>query len=78
MPDLLDDFKVFLAERNIQPSMADWSRDRKWITSRLKQEIVTQARGVAAGDEVEMQRDPQIQAALESLRRDLVANAARQ
>jgi carboxyl-terminal processing protease len=75
-PDLLDDFKVFLAERNIQPNMADWSRDRNWITSRLKQEVVTQARGVAAGDEVEMQRDPQVQAALQALRRDPLANAA--
>ncbi|MGA8593527.1 MAG: S41 family peptidase [Bryobacteraceae bacterium] len=75
-PDLLDDFKVFLAERNIEPSAADWSRDRPWITSRLKQEIVTQARGVAAGDELEMRRDPQVQAALQALRTDLLANAA--
>jgi hypothetical protein len=32
----------------------------------LKQEIVTQAQGVAAGDEIEMQRDPQVQAALKA------------
>jgi carboxyl-terminal processing protease len=76
-PDLLDDFKVFLAERNIEPSAADWSRDRPWITSRLKQEIVTQARGVAAGDELEMRRDPQVQAALQALHSDLLANDSR-
>ena len=65
-PETLDDFKVFLAERNIQPNIADWSRDHNWISSRLQQEIVTQARGVAAGDEIEMGRDPQVKAALQA------------
>ncbi len=65
-----------LAERNIEPSAADWSRDRPWITSRLKQEIATQACGVAAGNELEMRRDPQVQVALQALRTDLLANAA--
>jgi carboxyl-terminal processing protease len=68
-PEILDDFKVFLSERNIQPSLADWSRDRAWISSRLQQEIVTQGKGVAAGDEIEMQRDPQVQAALQAAER---------
>jgi carboxyl-terminal processing protease len=71
---LLDDFKVFLAERNIQPNIADWSRDRGWITSRLKQEIVTQARGVAAGDEIEMQRDPQVRQALRAVEKSEIAS----
>jgi carboxyl-terminal processing protease len=74
-PDILDDFKVFLSQRNIQPSVADWSRDRTWITSRLKQEIITQAQGVAAGDEIEMQRDPQVQAALRSVQKASIAGA---
>ena len=26
-PDILDDFKVFLSQRNIQPDVADWSRN---------------------------------------------------
>jgi carboxyl-terminal processing protease len=38
-----------------------------WVRSRLKEEIVTQARGVDKGDEIEAQRDPQIQAALKAL-----------
>jgi hypothetical protein len=33
----------------------------------LKQEILNQAMGVEKGDEVEMQRYPQVQAALRSL-----------
>lgn len=72
-PALLDDFKVFLSQRNIQPNVSDWSRDRVWITSRLKQEIVTQARGVPQGDEVEMRRDPQVQAALRAVENTQVA-----
>jgi carboxyl-terminal processing protease len=67
--DMLDEFKVFLSLRNIQPSVADWSRDRKWIVNRLKAEVITQARGVAAGDEIESQRDPQVREALKSVKK---------
>ena len=66
-PDLLDDLHVYLSERRIQPSMAEWIAERAWITSRLKEEIVTQARGVDKGDEVHAQRDPQVQRALETI-----------
>lgn len=63
-PALLDDFKVYLAERRIQPSTGEWSEERQWITERLMEELITQARGVAAGDQIAARRDPQIQAAL--------------
>jgi carboxyl-terminal processing protease len=66
-PDLLDDFKVYLSGRDIQPGISDWSSQRIWITSRLKEEIITQARGVDKGDEVRAQRDPQVQAALKAI-----------
>jgi carboxyl-terminal processing protease len=66
-PDLLDDFKVYLSGRDIQPGISDWSSQRVWITSRLKEEIITQARGVDKGDEVRAQRDPQVQAALKAI-----------
>ncbi len=75
-PDVLDEFKIFLSMRNIQPGVADWARERVWITSRLKQEIVTQALGVAAGDEIEMRRDPQVQEALRTLENDTTARLA--
>ena len=65
--DLLDDFQVYLSGRSIQPSIAQWSSDREWIRSRLKQEIFNQAFGVAEGDEVEMQRDAQVRGALAAL-----------
>jgi carboxyl-terminal processing protease len=73
---MLDDFKVFLSARNVQPNVADWSRDRVWITSRLKQEILTQAEGVAAGDQVEMRRDPEVQAALKAVEENRMAKIA--
>ncbi len=66
-PGLLDDLKVFLSSRSIEPSVGEWSNERAWITQRLKEEIVTQAHGVAAGEEVQAQHDPQVQAALRAL-----------
>jgi carboxyl-terminal processing protease len=64
---LLDEFQSYLAERRIQPNVAEWSSDREWIRSRLKEEIINQAFGVAKGDEVAAQRDPQVAAALGAL-----------
>jgi len=62
---LLDDFQVFLSQRNIQPGVTEWSSEREFIQNRLKTEIFNQALGVEKGDEVEVQRDPQILKALE-------------
>jgi carboxyl-terminal processing protease len=66
-PEIMDDLKVFLASRQIQPSLAEWAAERSWISVRLLEEIVTQARGVAKGDELQAQHDPQIQAALKAM-----------
>lgn len=67
-PELLDEFQTYLAQRSIQPSVSEWSADREWIRSRLKQEIYNQAFGVARGDEVEIRRDPAVRRAAELLR----------
>jgi len=64
-PPLLEDFQVFLSQRRITPGISDWSQDRAFIRNRLKTEIFSQAFGIAKGDEVEAQRDPQILKALE-------------
>jgi len=76
-PEVIDDFKVFLSARRIQPSLAEWTRERSWVTSRLKEEILTQAQGVDKGDEIAARRDPQIQAALRGMQADamLAGNA---
>jgi carboxyl-terminal processing protease len=64
-PQILGEFQVFLSERRIQPGVAEWSIERDFIANRLKTEIFNQAFGVEKGDEVEAQRDPVIQKALE-------------
>jgi len=63
-PALLDDFQEFLSQRNIQPAVNEWSVEREFIANRLKTEIFNLSLGVEKGDEVEAQRDPQIQKAL--------------
>ncbi|MBV9301233.1 MAG: S41 family peptidase [Acidobacteriaceae bacterium] len=75
-PEILDELKVFLSSRRIQPSIAEWSEERSWIAARLKEEIVTQARGVDKGDEVAAQHDPQIQAALRGMADDTLLAAS--
>lgn len=66
-PEVTDEFKVFLSARQIQPSVGEWSAERPWIVTHLQEEIVTQARGVEQGDEIQAQHDPQIQAALKAM-----------
>ncbi len=65
--DMLDRFRVFLSDREIRPSVAEWSAEREFITNRLKTEVFNQAFGVEKGDEVEAQRDPVILKALEAI-----------
>ena len=66
--DMIDALRVFLSENRIQPGPAEWSAHRDWIAARLKQELINVAFGVARGDELELQRDAVVQAALRQLR----------
>ncbi len=66
-PAMLDDLKVYLSERSIQPNVSEWLRERDWIQNRLHQEIANMALGIAKGDEVEARRDAVIQAAIGKL-----------
>ena len=65
---MLDDFQSFLSERHIRPSIAEWSSTLQVIRSMLKQEVRKRTVGVAAGDEVEIRRDPTVQTAIRELR----------
>jgi hypothetical protein len=62
---VLDEFQTFLAARRIEPGIREWSAEREFVVNRLKTELFNQAFGVAKGDQVEAQRDPVIQKALE-------------
>lgn len=66
-PEILDEFQLWLSRRNIRPSLAEWTSEREIIRRRLKQEILNQAAGVAAGDEVELRADPVVLRALSLL-----------
>lgn len=66
--EMLDQLKVFLAERSIQPGVADWLSNRDWIANRLQEEILTLKFGVARGDEIALRRDPAVQTAVRKLR----------
>jgi carboxyl-terminal processing protease len=65
--EILDRFQTWLSERNIQPSLREWSDSRDFIQWRLKTELYNLGLGVEKGDEVEAQSDPQIQKALEAV-----------
>ena len=64
---MLDQFQLWLGERRIQPSLREWLQNRDFIESRLKEDVYNLALGVAKGDEIQAQRDPQIQQALQSV-----------
>jgi len=65
--EVLDALQVFLSERNIRPGVSDWLQHRAWIQNRVKQEILNLTFGVARGDQVEMERDPVVQRALDKI-----------
>jgi carboxyl-terminal processing protease len=67
-PAMLDELKVFLATRSIQPGVAEWTSERPWVSIRLKEELVTQSQGVAQADEIQARNDPQVKAAWNAVR----------
>ena len=66
-PTVLDDFQVFASQRGIQPSVGEWFKEREWLQSRIRQEVLNQGVGVEKGDEVEAQRDPAVRLAIQKL-----------
>jgi carboxyl-terminal processing protease len=64
---VLDLYQRWLSERNVLPTLAEWSVDREWMQNRLEQEIVNLSLGVEFGDEVEARRDLQIQRAVSAI-----------
>lgn len=64
-PATLDEFQLWLSRRNIRPGVAEWTRERAGVVARLTQEILNQAIGVNAGDEVEVRNDRVVERALD-------------
>lgn len=65
---MLDDFQLYLSKRGIRPTVSEWSTTVAFIRANLKQEVFNLTVGVAKGDEVELRRDPVVQAAVSALR----------
>ncbi len=65
--EMLDDFQVYLSQRHIRPTLAEWSSRLEFIRSMLRQEALNLTVGVAAGDEIEIRRDPVVAVAVEEL-----------
>jgi carboxyl-terminal processing protease len=68
LPDAaLDQFREWLFERRIQPSVREWIDNHDFLAYRLKTELYNLALGVEKGDQIEAQYDPQVQKALEAV-----------
>lgn len=67
-PQIMAEARLYLAARHIEPDTGEWNHHRGWIESRLRQEFLNLTVGVAKGDELELGRDPVVQAALRKLR----------
>jgi carboxyl-terminal processing protease len=65
----IDQYRTWLAAKNVMPTLAEWSWDRDWILSRLEQEILNLSVGVDRGDEVEARNDAQVKAAWAAVKR---------
>ena len=66
-PKLLDEFQLFLSERQIRPGLSEWASTVDFIRSRLQQELFNLSLGVEKGDQVEARRDTIVRAALRHL-----------
>ena len=59
----LEDLKDFLARQGIRTPEEYWTPDQEYLKLRIKTEIFNLVFGLAAGDEVEVMGDPQVQKA---------------
>jgi carboxyl-terminal processing protease len=72
-------FRRYLDKQNIGYTSADIAANRDWIERQIKKEAFISVFGLPTGDEVELEKDPQVQKAIEYLpqARTLYENARR-
>ncbi len=66
-PQMLDEFQLFLSQRRIRVTLAEWTSAMDFIRANLKQEVFNLTLGVESGYKVEMRSDPTVLAAIEAL-----------
>src|SRR5579872_724510 len=76
---VLEAFRAFLQKQNISYTDADLSANLDWIKREIKKEVFVSVFGLPAGDQVDLQDDPQVEKAIETLpqARALYENARR-
>ena len=76
---VLEAFRAFLQKQNINYTDADLSANLDWIKREIKKEVFVSVFGLPAGDQVDLQDDPQVEKAIETLpqARALYENARR-
>jgi len=65
--EMLDEFQLFLSQRGIRVTLAEWTSALEFIRTHLQQEIFNLTLGVEKGDQVELRSDPTVLAAIEAL-----------
>jgi carboxyl-terminal processing protease len=72
-------FRSYLDKQNIQHTDADMAANVEWIRREIKKEVFVSVFGLPTGDEVELQDDPQVLKAIDTLpqARALYENARR-
>jgi carboxyl-terminal processing protease len=72
-------FRAFLQKQNISYTDADLNANLDWIKREIKKEVFVSVFGLPAGDQVDLQEDPQVEKAIETLpqARALYENARR-
>jgi len=63
--DVMTEFRNFLSSRRIRAPLAYWVQDQDYLKLRIRMEVFSLIFGLAAGNEVEIKGDPQVQKALE-------------
>jgi carboxyl-terminal processing protease len=76
---VLASFRAFLQKQSISYTDADLSANLDWIKREIKKEVFVSVFGLPAGDQVDLQEDPQVEKAIETLpqARALYENARR-
>ena len=66
-PAMLDDFQLFLSQNGTRVTLSEWTSTVEFIRQGLRQEIFNLTLGVDKGDEIELQHDPQVLAAIDAI-----------
>ena len=65
--DVMKSFREYLSKHNVRYIEPEMSENMDWLKRKIKQEIISSNFGVQDGLKVQLQADPQVQAAIEAI-----------